>query len=137
MQGLYRHATLFNGTSACSRLTGKVLAWTWVRAFSPFINTYAFIFLAGGAAVSAVHFSRSLVTRDRFVGNVLISIGALLPGIGGTFTRFGYTEVLYVTEFIGLVLIFRGYQLAISPTAHRAEAVVRSERVAELEAATS
>ena len=118
------------------RLTGKVLAWTWVRAFSPFINTYAFIFLVGGAAVSAVHFSRSLVTRNRFVGNVLIAIGALLPGIGGTFTRFGYTEVLYVTEFIGLALIFRGYQLAISPTTDRAEAVARSERVAGLDAAT-
>ena len=119
------------------RLTGKVLAWTWVRAFSPFINTYAFIFLVGGAAVSALHFSRSLVTRNRFVGNVLIAIGALLPGIGGTFTRFGYTEVLYVTEFIGLALIFRGYQLAISPTADRGEADTRSERVAALEAATS
>ncbi len=42
-------------------------------------------------------------------GNVYIAVGALLPGIGGTFTRFGYTEVLYVTELIGLVCIFIGY----------------------------
>lgn len=103
------------------RLTGKVLAWSWVRAFSPFINTYAFGFLVGGAAVSAWRYSRSLTTRNRFVGNVLISIGALLPGIGGTFTRFGYTEVLYVTEFIGLALIFAGYRYSISPGAAAAE----------------
>ena len=103
------------------RLTGKVLAWTWVRAFSPFINTYAFCFLVGGAAVSAWHYSKSLVTRNRFVGNVLIAVGALLPGIGGAFTRFGFTEVLYVTEFIGLALIFLGYQFAVSPALDHGE----------------
>ena len=41
----------------------------------------------------------------------LIAIGALLPGIGGAFTRAGYVEVLYVGELIGLILIFRGYRL--------------------------
>jgi hypothetical protein len=110
------------------RLTGKVLGWTWVRAFSPFINTYAFIFLVGGAAMSAWHFSKSLVTRNRFVGNVLIAVGALLPGIGGTFTRFGYTEVLYVTEFIGLALIFLGYRIAIAPPGDRQETQVGATR---------
>jgi len=35
------------------RLSGKVLAWPWVRLFSPFINTYALVFLVGGAALSA------------------------------------------------------------------------------------
>ena len=29
------------------RLTGQVMEWTWVRGFSPFINLYAVIFLAG------------------------------------------------------------------------------------------
>ena len=47
--------------------------------------------------------------RARFLGNILIAIGALLPGIGGTFTRFGYVEVLYITEFIGLAFIYFGY----------------------------
>jgi hypothetical protein len=95
------------------RLTGKVLGWPWVRAFSPFINLYAFVFLVGGAIRSAVHFARKHETRHRFIGNVMIAVGALLPGIGGTFTRFGYTEVLYVTEFIGLGLIFMGYRTVV------------------------
>ena len=43
---------------------------------------------------------------------MLIASGALLPGIGGSFTRFGYTEVLYVTEFIGIILMFTGYRFA-------------------------
>ncbi len=95
------------------RLTGKVMAWPWVRLFSPFVNLYAVIFLIGGAVVSALRARHDPTQRDRAVGNTLIAIGAILPGIGGSFTRFGYTEVLYVMEFFGLLLIWRGYQLCI------------------------
>lgn len=94
------------------RLTGKVMAWPWVRAFSPFINLYAFVFLVGGAIKSAIQFWRRRETRFRAEGNALIAVGALLPGIGGSFTRFGYTEVLYVTEFLGIILIYLGYRRA-------------------------
>ena len=95
------------------RLSGRVLEWQWVRLFSPFINTYAFIFLVGGAVLSAYRFRKSPKTRHRFIGNVFIAVGAILPGIGGTSTRFGYTEVLYITEFIGLILIYIGYKFNI------------------------
>lgn len=109
------------------RLSGKVIEWRWVRFFSPFINTYAVLFLVGGAVVSAMRFRRSADTHHRFVGNVLIAIGAILPGIGGTATRFGYTEVLYVTEFVGLILIWLGYRWNVrapvpAPSAVRAPA---------------
>ncbi len=93
------------------RLTGFVLAWQWVRMFSPFINLYAVVFLIGGAIVSAVRYSRKRETYHRYVGNILIAIGAILPGIGGTFTRFGMTEVLYVTELLGLLFIYAGFQM--------------------------
>lgn len=96
------------------RLSGRVLEWSWVRLFSPFINLYAVIFLIGGAILSAVRYRRRWETRQRAIGNVWIAVGALLPGIGGTFTRLGHTEVLYVTELLGLVAIYRGYRLAIS-----------------------
>ncbi len=92
------------------RLSGRVLAWTWVRAFSPFINLYAFVFLVGGAVLSAWRFARRSETVHRATGNALIALGALLPGIGGTFTRFGHVEVLYVTEFLGLCLLWAGYR---------------------------
>jgi hypothetical protein len=98
------------------RLSGKVLGWRWVRLFSPFINLYAVIFLVGGAIVSAIRYKRTRETYHRFVGNVYVAIGAILPGIGGTFTRFGHTEVLYVTELIGLLLIYRGYRLNVAGT---------------------
>ena len=95
------------------RLSGKIIEWQWVRLFSPFLNTYAFVFLVGGAVLSAIRYKRNRKTYYRFIGNVCIAIGALLPGIGGTFTRFGYTEVLYITELTGLSLIFAGYLLNI------------------------
>lgn len=93
------------------RLTGQVMIWQWVRAFSPFINLYAFIFLFGGAVYSAIKYFKVESGKNRFLGNILIAIGALLPGIGGSFTRFGYVEVLYVTELIGLLCIFAGYKV--------------------------
>jgi hypothetical protein len=96
------------------RLSGNVLAWGWVRLFSPFINSYAVIFLVGGAIVSAARYRRTRETYHRFIGNVLIAVGAILPGIGGAFTRFGHTEVLYVTELLGLLFIYAGYRLNVA-----------------------
>lgn len=91
------------------KLGGKVLDWQWVRYFSPFINTYSFIFLVGGAVYSAIIYARQHSKEKRFIGNIFIAVGALLPGIGGSFTRAGYVNVLFVTELIGLMLIYVGY----------------------------
>lgn len=93
------------------RMSGKVFIWQWVRSFSPFINIYAVVFLVGGAIASAVKYFRNTGTSIRFWGNVLIAIGAILPGIGGSFTRVGYVEVLYVTEFLGLMMIIIAYTI--------------------------
>ena len=40
------------------RLSGAVMEWSWVRAFSPFINLYAAAFLIGGAILSAVRYRK-------------------------------------------------------------------------------
>jgi|ERR1051325_8101403 hypothetical protein len=96
----------FNG-----KLSGSVLTWQWVRSFSPFINSYAFIFLVGGAIYSAVKYAFMSNKQARLIGNVIIAIGAILPGIGGTFTRMGYVNVLFVTELVGLTLIYAGYRI--------------------------
>ncbi len=94
------------------RLSGRVLEWSWVRLFSPVVNLYAVIFLVGGAILSAVRYwRRSNRPIGRVWGNVLIAVGAILPGIGGTYARLGKVEVLYVTELVGLSLIYAGYRL--------------------------
>jgi hypothetical protein len=96
------------------RLSGEVIVWSRLRLISPFINIYSLVFLVGGAAVSALRFRRAAALRNRYTGNILIAIGALLPGIGGTATRAGYVEALYVTELVGLLLIFAGYRLCVA-----------------------
>lgn len=111
------------------RLTGRVMEWRGARLLSPFINTYAAIFLIGGAAMSAWRFRKDPTARHRFIGNVFIALGAFLPGIGGTATRFGHTEVLYIMEFLGLILIWIGYQYNVKPGAGGAPPLVVREKV--------
>lgn len=100
------------------KLSGDVIEWGWVRAFSPLINTYAAVFLIGGAIASMLRYRRGGDGR-RAWANCLIAVGAILPGIGGSFTRLGYTEVLYLTEFIGILFIFGGYHLSTTSPERR------------------
>jgi len=94
-----------------NRMTGKILEWKFVRYITPFVNLYSFVFLVGGAIYSAVNYRKSGQYKGRFWGNVCIAIGGLLPGIGGSFTKFGFIEVLYVTEFVGILFIYAGYKI--------------------------
>lgn len=106
------------------RLSGKIMVWQWVRLFSPFVNTYALAFLVGGAAWSAWEYWKRRGFGTRVLGNVLIAAGGLLPGVGGSFTRIGYIEVLYVTELIGILLIWAGYRVMATDrriSIHRAQ----------------
>jgi hypothetical protein len=115
------------------RMSGTILVWTFIRYITPFINIYGMIFLVGGAIFSALKYYRLMFAqtrvnladslsptpgvnlhdeyRARFYGNLYIAIGGLLPGIGGSFTKFGYVEVLYVTEFVGIICIYAGYRI--------------------------
>jgi hypothetical protein len=95
------------------RPSGAVLAWTWVRAMTPLINGYAALFLIGGAILSAVRFARHTDGGARAMGNALIAVGALLPGIGGGMAKSGIVEALYIGEFAGLLLIWAGYALCV------------------------
>ena len=93
------------------KLSGKLLDWKFIRYITPIINLYAFVFLVGGAVYSAIKYAKTKQYRKRFTGNLLIAIGGLLPGIGGSFTKFGYVEILFVTELIGLIFIYLGYKV--------------------------
>ena len=108
-------------------LTGKVMTWSWARLFSPLPNTYALVFLVGGAAWSAIQYARKQGSGNRVLGNWLIAIGALLPGIGGGFTRFGFVEALFIGEFFGIILIWAGYRAI---TQSRSESIHVAQKAA-------
>jgi len=110
-----------------STLTGKVMVWRFARLFSPLPNLYSLIFLVGGAAWSAIQYARKQGSGNRVLGNWLIAIGALLPGIGGSFTRLGHVEALFVTEFFGIILIWAGYR---AMTQKRTESIHDAQRAA-------
>ncbi len=98
------------------RPSGAILEWRWVRLMTPFINLYAVVFLIGGAFYSAFRYTKSkqLGSGQRAVGNVLIAVGAILPGIGGGMAKAGIVEALYIGEFIGLLLIWGGFQVCVA-----------------------
>jgi hypothetical protein len=97
------------------RPTGSIIAWTWVRALTPFINLYAVFFLVGGAFFSAWRYFNSTETGhgERALGNIFIAVGGILPGVGGTLAKTGFIEPLYVGEFVGLILIWIGFAINI------------------------
>lgn len=95
------------------RPSGASLEWQWVRLLTPFINTYSVIFLIGSAAYSAIRYSRVENGRNRAIGNILITVGALLPGIGGAMAKAGIVEALYLGEFVGIILIWTGYRVCL------------------------
>lgn len=90
------------------RPSGASLGWQWIRLLTPFINIYSVIFLIGTALWSSIRFTRIENGKYRAIGNILITIGAILPGIGGGMAKAGMVEALYVGEFVGLILIYAG-----------------------------
>ncbi len=94
-----------------AELTGKGVLPTSVRLITPFFNIYGVITLVGGALRSAYYYLRRRTEPQRMIGNLLIAVGAMLPGIGGSLNRFGI-EGLYLGELVGAVLLFWGFIIA-------------------------
>lgn len=90
------------------RPSGAILGWQWVRLITPFINLYAVFFLIGGAIMSAWRHYYDRGHGYRAAGNALIALGAIMPGIGGSFAKAGVVEALYLGECAGLIVIWLG-----------------------------
>ena len=94
--------------------SGSILEWTWIRyPGTMVINMYAVIFLIGTAAWSAMQFLWVRRNPWRAFGNILITVGAILPGVGGGMAKAGVVEGLYVGEFVGIILIWSGYAACV------------------------
>ncbi|MEW5830050.1 MAG: hypothetical protein AB1846_14240 [Chloroflexota bacterium] len=76
------------------------------------LNIYGTIAMVGGAIYSAFLFWRKKVLANRMFGNILIAAGALAPAMAGSFVKAGLVDVLYVSEFVGAVLMYAGFVLA-------------------------
>lgn len=85
---------------------------TFMVILTVLLNTYGTFTLVGGALYSSYIFWRKRVLVNRMLGNILIAAGALLPAIGGTFSRAGLPDWLYLSEFLGAILMFAGFMKA-------------------------
>jgi len=110
-----------------AELSGHAIITDGVRVLTPFFNIYGTATLVGGAAYSAWIFWRKRVLLHRTIGNLLIAAGALLPAFGGIFSRLQFPGALYLGEFFGVILLFIGFQRAVTPIE---EKVVQAEAVA-------
>ena len=88
------------------------------------LNIYGTLTLVGGAIYSAYLFWRKKILINRMFGNILIALGALSPAMGGSLLRAGLTDMLYLSELVGAILMFVGFLMATSgaPVTSTAEA---------------
>ena len=73
------------------------------------INSLGTLVIVGGLIYSAARFRRLGIQRNRMVGCLLIAGGTLAVASGGTLTRFGAHEYLYLAMSAGVAIIFAGY----------------------------
>jgi len=78
-------------------------------ALTIILNIYGTITLVGGAIYSAFLFWRKKVLINRMFGNILIAGGALLPALGGSFLKAGLPDWLYLSELLGVILMYAGF----------------------------
>ena len=71
--------------------------------------------LVGGALYSAWVFWRKDIMRQRMIGCILLAAGALLVAAGGSLTRLGHQQYLYMAMSAGIAVIFWGYLKTIAP----------------------
>lgn len=90
------------------------------------LNIYGTLTLVGGALYSAFLFWRKKILANRMFGNILIAAGALSPAMGGTFLRAGLTDLLYLSELIGAILMFIGFLMATSRASEVSPSQVRA-----------
>jgi hypothetical protein len=78
------------------------------------LNIYGTLTLVGGAIYSAFLFWRKKILANRMFGNILIAAGALSPAVGGSLLKAGLTDMLYLSEFLGAILMYIGFVMATS-----------------------
>lgn len=72
------------------------------------INAIGTLILVGGTAYSAWRFWRKGIMRNRMIGCLLIALGTLAVAAGGSLTRLGHYEYLYIAMSVGVAMIFAG-----------------------------
>jgi uncharacterized integral membrane protein len=109
-----RHAT-FNALALTKQLpSGKHVfgAGTPSQQLPQYVSYPAYFILLGGALWSAWKMRGRPELKDRFVGTLLIAVGATVVAGGATFAAFGLVAGFIVTLVAGISVMFWGFLLA-------------------------
>lgn len=79
-----------------------------LTALTLLMNIGGSLVLIVGALWSAWKFRKLGTQRRRMIGCILIALGTFIVASGGTLTRFGHREYLYIAMAVGIVVIFAG-----------------------------
>jgi hypothetical protein len=88
-------------------------------ALAATINAGGTIVLTAGALYSAWKLRAAGGSDQRAAGCVLIAVGTVAVALGGTLTRFGRPEFLYLSMALGVAIIFAGVLLTRHPRTTR------------------
>jgi hypothetical protein len=80
-----------------------------IIALTIILNIYGTLLLVGGAIYSAIIFWRKRVLFNRMIGNLLIAAGAIAPAMAGSFVKLGLPDLLYLSELVGVVVMYVGF----------------------------
>lgn len=72
------------------------------------INSVGTLIIVGGTLWSVWRFVRRGDSRDKAIGCSLIAAGTIVVALGGTLTRLGHYEYLYIAMSVGVALIYLG-----------------------------
>jgi hypothetical protein len=104
-----------------------------VRLLTPIFNVYGTGALVIGSALSLSNYLWSGGNGRRTAGTAVIGGGVLVIALGGTLSRAGMHEALYVSELVALLIILAGFSLTASPgrpgAALSSTAIVRRRRL--------
>ena len=103
-------ATIDLSAISASGLSGEAMP-SEVRLLTPFLNIFGTVALVGGAIYSSWVFWRRQAMPHRVVSSILIAVGAMLPAMGGTLSRFDIssTTAHAILILLGVIIIFIGF----------------------------
>ena len=93
------------------------------------VNSLGTLVIVGGLIYSAARFRRLGIQRNRMVGCLLIAGGTLIVATGGSLTRLGAHEYLYIAMSAGVAVIFAGYLWTRRPDGAAAPALAFDRQV--------
>jgi hypothetical protein len=74
------------------------------------ISIPAYAVLVGGAVWSAMRMRGRIELRDRFIGTLLIALGAtVIAGFGSAFAALGYLAAFTISLLVGIAIMFWGF----------------------------